>query len=150
MVLDEPFNGLDPEGVRWLRSLLRRLAGEGRAVLVSSHLLGEVEDIMDYVVVLKKGRVQAKASADQMRHPGGVIVRVEDPAQLAALAYSRHWQVKAAELPGAGEGAVLIDADIKELQRTFFEEGIVFTEMREARQPLEDWFFSAEEGGRDS
>ncbi|WP_103062345.1 ATP-binding cassette domain-containing protein [Actinomyces qiguomingii] len=146
IVLDEPFNGLDPEGVRWLRSLLRRLADEGRAVLVSSHLLGEVEDIMDHVVVLKKGRVKAKASADQMRHPGGVIVRVEDPAQLAALAHSRHWQVKAAELPGAGEDAMLIDADIKEVQRAFLEEGVIFAEMREARQSLESWFFSAQEG----
>ena len=78
VVLDEPFNGLDPKGVRWLRSLLRRLADEGRAVLLSSHLLGEVEDIADRVVVLKEGRVLAQASADQMRRPGGVVVRVAD------------------------------------------------------------------------
>lgn len=146
VVLDEPFNGLDPEGVRWLRSLLRRLADEGRAVLLSSHLLGEVEDIADRVVVLKEGRVLAQASVDQMRRPGGVVVRVADAARVVALARSRNWQVKATERPGEGE--VLIDAGIAEVQRAFFDEGVLFTEMREARRSLEDWFFRVTEGGQ--
>lgn len=149
VVLDEPFNGLDPEGVRWLRSLLRRLADEGRAVLLSSHLLGEVEDIADRVVVLKEGRVLAQASADQMRRPGGVVVRVADVAQVVALARSRNWQVKATGRPGESEGEVLIDAGIAEVQRAFFDEGVLFTEMREARRSLEDWFFRVTEGGRE-
>lgn len=147
IVLDEPFNGLDPEGVRWLRSLLRRLADEGRAVLLSSHLLGEVEDIADRVVVLKEGRVLAQASVDQMRRPGGVVVRVADAARVVALARSRNWQVKATERPGEGE--VLIDAGIAEVQRAFFDEGVLFTEMREARRSLEDWFFRVTEGGQE-
>jgi len=147
VVLDEPFNGLDPEGVRWLRSLLRRLADEGRAVLLSSHLLGEVEDIADRVVVLKEGRVLAQASVDQMRRPGGVVVRVADAARVVALARSRNWQVKATERPGEGE--VLIDAGIAEVQRAFFDEGVLFTEMREARRSLEDWFFRVTEGGQE-
>lgn len=147
VVLDEPFNGLDPEGVRWLRSLLRRLADEGRAVLLSSHLLGEVEDIADRVVVLKEGRVLAQTSVDQMRRPGGVVVRVADAARVVALARSRNWQVKATERPGEGE--VLIDAGIAEVQRAFFDEGVLFTEMREARRSLEDWFFRVTEGGQE-
>lgn len=147
VVLDEPFNGLDPEGVRWLRSLLRRLADEGRAVLLSSHLLGEVEDIADRVVVLKEGRVLAQASADQMRRPGGVVVRVADAAQVVSLARSRNWQVRATGRPGVSE--VLIDAGIAEVQRAFFDEGVLFTEMREARRSLEDWFFRVTEGGRE-
>ncbi|CED91196.1 ATP-binding cassette domain-containing protein [Actinomyces succiniciruminis] len=146
VVLDEPFNGLDPEGVRWLRSLLRRLADEGRAVLVSSHLLGEVEDIADRVVVLNEGRVLAQAPVDQVRRPGGVIVRADDPAQVVALAHSRNWQVEAAERPGDSEGAVLIDAGIEEVQRAFFDEGVLFTEMREAKRSLEGWFFHVLEG----
>lgn len=150
VVLDEPFNGLDPEGVRWLRSLLRRLADEGRAVLVSSHLLGEVEDIADRVVVLKEGRVLAQARADQVRRPGGVVVRADDPARVAALAHSRNWQVKATEQLGESEDAVLIDAGIEEVQRAFFDEGILFTEMREARRSLEGWFFRVLEGGQES
>ncbi|NAS26322.1 ATP-binding cassette domain-containing protein [Herbidospora sp. NEAU-GS84] len=62
LMLDEPVNGLDPEGVVWMRGLLRSLAGEGRAVLVSSHLMSELEDTADHLVVVGKGRVIADTS----------------------------------------------------------------------------------------
>src|SRR3954447_20545724 len=62
LILDEPVNGLDPEGVRWIRELLRSLAAEGRAVLVSSHLMGELQDIADQVVVIGRGKVLADAA----------------------------------------------------------------------------------------
>ncbi|MCP2337066.1 ABC-type multidrug transport system ATPase subunit [Actinomadura rupiterrae] len=61
VVLDEPANGLDPEGIRWLRGLLRGLAGEGRTVLVSSHLIGEVARTADRLVVVARGRLVADA-----------------------------------------------------------------------------------------
>ena len=61
LILDEPANGLDPQGIRWLRDLLRRLAAEGRAVLVSSHLLAEVAQTADDVVVISRGRTVAQA-----------------------------------------------------------------------------------------
>jgi ABC-2 type transport system ATP-binding protein len=66
LILDEPANGLDPEGVRWLRQLLRGLAGEGRTVLVSSHLLGEVANTVDRVVILDHGRLVTDASLDEL------------------------------------------------------------------------------------
>jgi ABC-2 type transport system ATP-binding protein len=59
LVMDEPFNGMDPEGIIWMRSLLRELAADGRAVLVSSHLLSELPDVADHVVVIGRGRVLA-------------------------------------------------------------------------------------------
>ncbi|WP_225846603.1 ABC transporter ATP-binding protein [Streptomyces sp. HPF1205] len=59
LILDEPVNGLDPEGIRWIRGLLRSLAAEGRTVLVSSHLMGELEDTADHVVVIGRGRLLA-------------------------------------------------------------------------------------------
>lgn len=59
LILDEPTNGLDPAGIRWMRDLLRRLAAEGRTVFVSSHLLGEMQQIVDRVVVIDKGRLIA-------------------------------------------------------------------------------------------
>jgi ABC-2 type transport system ATP-binding protein len=62
LVLDEPSNGLDPEGVRWLRQLLRRLAGEGRTVLMSSHILAEVSQTVDSVVILNRGRLVAQST----------------------------------------------------------------------------------------
>ena len=68
LILDEPANGLDPEGVRWLRGLLRGLAGEGRTIFVSSHLLTEVAQTVDHVVIVNRGRLVANARlADLIR-----------------------------------------------------------------------------------
>lgn len=67
LVLDEPTNGLDPDGIRWMRRLLRALADEGRTVLVSSHLMGEMEDTADDFVVIARGRVVAAGGVDAVR-----------------------------------------------------------------------------------
>lgn len=66
LILDEPFNGMDPEGIIWIRGFLRQLGGEGRAVLVSSHLMAELEDIADQVIVLGRGRVLADATVGEL------------------------------------------------------------------------------------
>ncbi|MER7186404.1 AAA family ATPase, partial [Streptomyces hyaluromycini] len=66
VMLDEPFNGLDPEGFRWMRGFLASLAGEGRAVLVSSHLMGELQDTADQVIVVGRGRVVADVSVREL------------------------------------------------------------------------------------
>jgi ABC-2 type transport system ATP-binding protein len=80
LILDEPANGLDPEGVRWLRDLLRALAGEGRTVLVSSHILAEVAQTVDGVIILDHGRLVVHATLDELlRHPGATVVRVRTP-----------------------------------------------------------------------
>ena len=62
LMLDEPFNGMDPEGIVWMRGFLRSLAAEGRAVLVSSHLMSELQDTADHLVVVGRGRVIADTS----------------------------------------------------------------------------------------
>jgi ABC-2 type transport system ATP-binding protein len=86
LVLDEPTNGLDPPGVRWLREYVRRLADEGRTVLLSSHALSEVELIADDVLVLARGRLIRSASLATMRAEAGVgsRVRTPDPSALCA------------------------------------------------------------------
>ncbi|MEU9404440.1 ATP-binding cassette domain-containing protein [Streptomyces sp. NPDC048281] len=66
VMLDEPFNGLDPDGLRWMRGFLATLAGEGRAVLVSSHLMGELQDTADHVIVVGRGRVVADTSVREL------------------------------------------------------------------------------------
>jgi ABC-2 type transport system ATP-binding protein len=66
LMFDEPVNGLDPEGIRWIRGLLRALAAEGRAVLVSSHLMSELEDTADHLVVIGRGRVVADTSVPEL------------------------------------------------------------------------------------
>jgi ABC-2 type transport system ATP-binding protein len=85
LLLDEPVNGLDPEGIRWVRRLLRGLADEGRTVLVSSHLMSEMEDTADHLVVLGRGRLLADVPmADLLGAHAAVRVRTPHPAQLAA------------------------------------------------------------------
>lgn len=85
LVFDEPANGLDPEGIRWIRLLLRRLADEGRTVLVSSHLINEIERIADHVLVLSHGELLFDGGIDALADPsdGPVVVDADDRARLA-------------------------------------------------------------------
>jgi ABC-2 type transport system ATP-binding protein len=87
LILDEPANGLDPEGVHWLRTLLRRLAEEGRTVLVSSHILAEVAQTVDSVVILDRGRLVTESTLADLTVGGTHVVRVRTPraADLADL-----------------------------------------------------------------
>ena len=66
IIMDEPFNGMDPEGIIWMRQLLRGFAAEGRAILISSHLMSELQDIADHIVVVGRGKVLADASVDEL------------------------------------------------------------------------------------
>lgn len=94
IMLDEPSNGLDPEGIIWIRGLLRRLAGEGRTVLVSSHLMNETASFADHLVVLGRGRLLADTPMREFIHARvrpRVRIRTTDPAALrGALARGGH------------------------------------------------------------
>jgi ABC-2 type transport system ATP-binding protein len=88
LLFDEPVNGLDPEGVHWVRGLFRRLAGEGRTVLVSSHLMTEMESTADQLVVLGKGRLLAAESVTEFASRGTrptILVRASDGATFAGV-----------------------------------------------------------------
>jgi ABC-2 type transport system ATP-binding protein len=84
LILDEPANGLDPEGVRWLRDFLRAFAAQGRTVLISSHVLAEVAQTVDQVLIINHGRLVVESSLEQLtgRVGGSVRVRSADAAQL--------------------------------------------------------------------
>jgi ABC-2 type transport system ATP-binding protein len=86
LILDEPVNGLDPDGVRWARQLMRTLAGEGRTVLVSSHLIAEMELTADRLVIIGRGRLIAEASLADLaaRYARGVRVRTSREAELTS------------------------------------------------------------------
>jgi ABC-2 type transport system ATP-binding protein len=79
LILDEPANGLDPEGMLWLRTFLRGLAGEGRTVLVSSHVLAEVEQTVDDVIIMSKGRLLAQGPIHTLTASTQPVVRVRSP-----------------------------------------------------------------------
>src|SRR5690349_6564375 len=85
LVLDEPANGLDPEGIRWMRGFLRRLAGEGRTVLVSSHLLAEVQQTVDALLIISRGRLVFEGGMDELVDPSerATVVDSDDRAALA-------------------------------------------------------------------
>jgi ABC-2 type transport system ATP-binding protein len=85
LVLDEPGNGLDPEGIAWLRAFLRAFAAQGRSVLISSHLLAEVEQTADHLVVISRGRCVYQGSLAQLQDSrrARVLVRCADPERLA-------------------------------------------------------------------
>src|SRR4051812_20737947 len=105
LVLDEPANGLDPQGIRWLRDFLRSLAAEGRAVLVSSHVLAEVAQTAHEVVVISRGRSVAQATLDSLlaTREGGVRVAGPDVARVADAL-----RADGAGVDDAGGGAVVV------------------------------------------
>jgi ABC-2 type transport system ATP-binding protein len=108
LLFDEPMNGLDLEGVRWIRALVRRLAGEGRTVLLSSHLMSEMEQTADHLVIIGRGRLIADASLAEVVRGGAVgqRVRVRTPSTgLLAEALRRH----GLRVSSAGDGDLLVD-----------------------------------------
>jgi ABC-2 type transport system ATP-binding protein len=87
LILDEPANGLDPEGIRWIRNLLKGLASEGRTVFLSSHLMAEMAQTADHLVVIGRGKLIADTTVaevvEEASHGGAVMARTPDPARLA-------------------------------------------------------------------
>jgi ABC-2 type transport system ATP-binding protein len=128
LVLDEPVNGLDPEGIRWVRELLRQLADEGRTVLVSSHLMSEMEDTADHLVVLGRGRLLADLPMEELLG-AHAAVRVRTPqAPMLSDALRRAGARVELELDGAlrvegldlvevGDVAFVADVRLHELSR---------------------------------
>jgi ABC-2 type transport system ATP-binding protein len=108
LLFDEPMNGLDLDGVRWIRALVRRLAEEGRTVLLSSHLMSEMEQTADHLVIIGRGRLIADASLTDVVRGGaaGQRVRVRTPrAALLAEALRR----RGLRVSPAGDGDLLVD-----------------------------------------
>ena len=139
LILDEPGNGLDPDGIRWLRGFFRHLAGEGRTVLVSSHLLNEVQEIADRVVILNRGQlVRAGSIADLTAGTDTVLVRSPGAAQLStALAGARveHRKLDESTLEVRGATAAQVG-------HLAFAAGVELHELHQQRAGLEDLFFT--------
>ncbi|MFP5345982.1 MAG: ABC transporter ATP-binding protein [Actinomycetes bacterium] len=139
LVLDEPANGLDPEGIRWLRGFLRHLAAEGRTVLVSSHVLSEVQQTVDDVVIISKGRlVQQSSLAELQRTEAATVVRAADGAELAAALATSGWKVR----PTSERGRVrVLGATPAEVGHLLFVSGVELHELTAEASGLEAVFF---------
>ena len=136
LMFDEPANGLDPEGIRWMRELLRGHAARGGTVLLSSHLLGEVEHTVDRLVVIGAGRVVADGPIGELLAADGVVVDALDPAALAA-------DLRSAGFPVTGEPGPLrvAGASTEEVGKVAAAGAHVLTDLRPADRPLEELFF---------
>jgi len=141
LMLDEPFNGMDPEGIVWMRGFLRGLAGQGRAVLVSSHLMSELQDTADYLVIVGRGKVIADTSTRELLAAASgdrVTVRTPDAPQ-AATVLERAGATVA--VPGPGLLAVSgLAAD--RVVRVLGESGVPFSEVAAHRASLEEAYLS--------
>jgi ABC-2 type transport system ATP-binding protein len=138
LVLDEAANGLDPEGIVWLRLFLRHLAHErGRTVLVSSHVLGEVQASVDDVVVIAQGRLVHESSLEDLVALATPRVRVvsPDPAGFERIAAQRGWQVVRDE-----QAQVITGATPAEVGAAAFREGLEIHGLAEEGGSLEDVF----------
>ncbi|WP_203718859.1 ABC transporter ATP-binding protein [Asanoa siamensis] len=125
LILDEPANGLDPEGIFWMRGLLRDFADRGGTVLLSSHLLREVEAVADRLVVIGGGRIVANGTKAELLAAGGVRVRALDPATLR-VALER---AGLAVTEGA-EGALIVQAEAEQVGQVAASISAVLIELR--------------------
>jgi ABC-2 type transport system ATP-binding protein len=127
LILDEPANGLDPAGIHWMRSLLRGYAQRGGTVLLSSHLLHEVEMIADDMVLIGRGRIVAQGTKAELLQTKGTFVRAEHPQKLAAVLA----EADIAAVP-SGDGGLRAECDPIDIGRAAAAAGIVLAELRPA------------------
>jgi len=139
LVLDEPANGLDPQGIRWLRDFLRAMAADGRTVLVSSHVLAEVAQTVDDVVVIHRGRLVQQGTVQSLTAAGrGVLVRTPRPDALRDALVREGFAV--ADAP---DGGLVVDgADAARVGELAFAAGVPLHELTPRSTSLEEAFLA--------
>jgi ABC-2 type transport system ATP-binding protein len=137
LVLDEPANGLDPQGIRWLRDLLRSLARQGRTVLISSHVLAEIAQTVDEVVIIHRGRLVRHASMAEVESmaAGATRVRCPDPERLASLLAEAGWDWRS-----LGDSTLTVAVPPEQVGELAAAHGIVLHELTAERATLEEVF----------
>jgi ABC-2 type transport system ATP-binding protein len=135
LVLDEPANGLDPQGIRWLRDLLRSLAAEGRTILISSHVLAEVAQTVDEVVILHRGKLVRQASVAELETmaTGATLVRSPDAERLAAL-------LSAGDVRKLEDGRLAVSLPPERVGEVAAANGVVLHELVVEHATLEEVF----------
>ncbi|TKK81154.1 ATP-binding cassette domain-containing protein [Herbidospora galbida] len=130
LLFDEPVNGLDPEGIKWIRELMRGLAAEGRTVLVSSHLMSEMAQTADHLIVIGRGRLIADIGVTEFVRQGqNVLVRAEGQESLI----HRLAEAGATVTPGADGALIVTGLEAREIGRCALDAGVVLTELTPQR-----------------
>ena len=136
LILDEPANGLDPAGIRWMRGLLRGFAERGGTVFLSSHLLHEVEVIADQLLVIGRGKIVAQGSKESLLSEAGILVRSLDNARLAQAL-----DAASVTYNDTGTGSLIVDSTTEVVGRIALDAQLVLTELRPAEAAgLENMF----------
>lgn len=144
LMLDEPANGLDPQSIQWLREFLRHYAAEGRAVLVSSHLLSEMQLMADHIVVIARGRLVADGTVDELvSQHSDIVVRCTDPVRLAPLLRAAGGTVTE-ESGGLGVTGLTTD----EIGHLAFDAGVAVLELATRQASLEETFMELTDDGQ--
>jgi ABC-2 type transport system ATP-binding protein len=137
LILDEPANGLDPEGMRWMRELLREFADRGGTVLLSSHLLYEVEAIADRMVIIGSGRIMAQGTRSELLAGGGTLVRANDELALEAALIAAGLESRPAT-----DGGFLVEAEPEEVGRAALDGAVALSQLQPSENGgLEQLFF---------
>jgi ABC-type multidrug transport system ATPase subunit len=139
LILDEPTNGLDPKGMADMRAIIRKVGRGERTVLLSSHLLGEVEQVCDRVGVIQRGRLVTEGTVDELRGGGGILVKVE-PLERAREVAAGLDGVEGAQIK---DGMLALDADpdlSAEVNAGLVSAGLRVSELRPIEHSLEDVF----------
>ncbi len=145
LVLDEPSNGLDPEGIRWMRSLLRHLAAEGRTVLISSHLLAEVQQTVDALLIISRGRLVFQGGTEDLADPDEYSTVVDSPDREAL---SRLLDERGIEFQLLRNGFTIRHVEPLEIGTLAAGAGIVLSHLQSKGASLEDIFLELVSGVR--
>jgi ABC-2 type transport system ATP-binding protein len=136
LILDEPANGLDPAGIHWMRGLLKSFADQGGTVLLSSHLLHEIEVVADHLVVIGRGAIVADGSKAELLNAAGTLVRGLDQDALVLCLDAAGYSYRA-----TSDGAYVVEASRERIATATARHGVVVTELRGADGAgLEDMF----------
>ena len=138
LLFDEPVNGLDPEGIKWIRGFFRTLANEGRTVFVSSHLMSEMAVSADQIIVIGRGKFITQGSVDDLTKmvAGTVLVRASDPDKLTAALTTLRGVVHEVNGNGVSVGGLTSD----EIGQIAFDNGVTIFELTPQRASLEEVF----------
>lgn len=146
LVLDEPVNGLDPQGIRWLRTLLRERAANGGTVLLSSHMLGEAARTVDDVIIIDRGRLVHEGAIRDLERSAEsvVVVRTAETERLSGLVVAAGGSAE----PDGGGGLLVEGLDVTEVARLAHRDDVLLEEIGRRTASLEDVFFGLT-GGAD-
>jgi len=147
IILDEPFNGLDVDGIKWLRSLFKRLAGEGKAVIVSSHLMSEIQAVADRVVIIGKGKLLTDMTMEEMNEKSLSSYVYVEADNLERM--KKGLEEKQAIIKQKGAGLEVRNLEAKEIGRLALEHRLILHELKSVKPSLEELFTEITAGKAD-